>query len=66
MLRAALPPLVPLVAVTLLVEIAVRLEWVRAFLVPAPSTVARTLWNEAPQFRALAPRPRPPRSPASR
>jgi NitT/TauT family transport system permease protein len=52
--RSVLPPLVPLVAVTLLVEIAVRQQWVRAFLVPAPSTVARTLWNEAPQFRALA------------
>jgi NitT/TauT family transport system permease protein len=48
-----LPPLAPLVAVTLLVEIAVRQQWVRAFLVPAPSTVARTLWAEAPQFRAL-------------
>jgi NitT/TauT family transport system permease protein len=53
LLRTVLPPLVPLVAVTLLIEIAVRQEWVRAFLVPAPSTVARTLWNEAPQFRAL-------------
>ena len=52
--RSVLPPLVPLVAVTLLVELAVRQQWVRAFLVPAPSTVARTLWNEAPQFRALA------------
>jgi NitT/TauT family transport system permease protein len=53
LLRTVLPPLVPLVAVTLLIEIAVRQQWVRAFLVPAPSTVARTLWNEAPQFRAL-------------
>ena len=53
LLRAVLPPLVPLVAVTLLVEVAVRQQWVRAFLVPAPSTVARTLWDEAPQFRAL-------------
>jgi NitT/TauT family transport system permease protein len=52
-LRAALPPLVPLVAVTLAVEVAVRQGWVRSFLVPAPSTVARTLWSEAPQFRAL-------------
>ena len=54
LLRTVLPPLVPLVAVTLLLEIAVRQQWVRAFLVPAPSTVARTLWDEAPQFRALA------------
>jgi ABC-type nitrate/sulfonate/bicarbonate transport system permease component len=52
--RAALPPLVPLVAVVLLLEVAVRQQWVQAFLVPAPSTVARTLWDEAPQFRALA------------
>jgi NitT/TauT family transport system permease protein len=54
LLRTVLPPLVPLVAVTLLLEIAVRQQWVRAFLVPAPTTVARTLWDEAPQFRALA------------
>ena len=53
LLRTVLPPLVPLVAVTLLIEIAVRQQWVRAFLVPVPSTVARTLWHEAPQFRAL-------------
>jgi NitT/TauT family transport system permease protein len=46
--------LAPLVAATLFAEIAVRQQWVRAFLVPAPSTVARTLWSEAPQFRALA------------
>ncbi|HVR29770.1 MAG TPA: ABC transporter permease [Thermoanaerobaculia bacterium] len=53
LLRAALPPLVPLLALTLAMEIAVRSGWVPAFLVPAPSTVARTLHDEAASFRAL-------------
>jgi NitT/TauT family transport system permease protein len=53
LLGAVLPPLVPLVTITLAVEIAVRQGWVRAFLVPAPSTVASTLIREAASFRAL-------------
>ena len=52
-LYTVLPPLVPLIVVTLAVELAVRQGWVRSFLVPAPSTVARTLYQEAAQFRAL-------------
>jgi len=54
LLHAVLPPLVPLVALALAAELAVRAGWVRAFLVPAPSTVARTLYREAESFRALA------------
>jgi NitT/TauT family transport system permease protein len=53
-LRTVLPPLVPLVAITLAVEVAVRQGWVRAFLVPAPSTVARTLIAESAAFREIA------------
>jgi NitT/TauT family transport system permease protein len=45
--RNVLPPLVPLVLVTLLAELAVRLGWVRAFLLPAPSTVAQTMVHNA-------------------
>jgi NitT/TauT family transport system permease protein len=47
-LRLALP-LVPLIGITLAAELAVRLGWVRAFLVPAPSSVVRSLvrdWSE--------------------
>lgn len=51
--RAVVPPLMPLVAVTLGVELAVRQGWVRAFLVPAPSTVARTMLAEAARLRDL-------------
>jgi NitT/TauT family transport system permease protein len=43
---AVLPPLVPLVAVTLLAEIAVRYGWVQSFLVPAPSSVLQSLVND--------------------
>jgi NitT/TauT family transport system permease protein len=49
-----LPPLVPLVAITLLAEVAVRQEWVRSFLVPAPSTVVTSIViDRADLFRAL-------------
>lgn len=51
LLRSLVPPLVPLVAVILLAELAVRQGWVRAFLVPAPSTVASTMVHEASQLR---------------
>jgi NitT/TauT family transport system permease protein len=41
-----LPPLVPLLALIAVTEIAVRAGWVRSFLVPAPSTVLTSLFNE--------------------
>lgn len=42
-IQSILPPLIPLVAVTLLTELAVRAGWVRSFLVPAPSSVLQSL-----------------------
>jgi len=48
-----LPPLVPFVIVATLAEVAVRLGWVRAFLVPAPSKVARTLFTSSDLAIAL-------------
>jgi len=42
-----LPPLVPAVVAVAGLELLVRYGFVRAFLVPAPSTVARTLWADA-------------------
>jgi NitT/TauT family transport system permease protein len=47
LMRNILPPLVPLVVVTLVAEIAVRQGWVRSFLLPAPSTVASTMTQNA-------------------
>ncbi|HWP41577.1 MAG TPA: ABC transporter permease [Tepidisphaeraceae bacterium] len=47
--QIVLPPLVPLAAVTLAAEIAVRMGWVHAFLVPAPSSVLRSIvrdWHD--------------------
>lgn len=43
-------PLAPLLAATALAELAVRLHWVRAFLVPAPSSVARSLVQDLPEL----------------
>jgi NitT/TauT family transport system permease protein len=45
--RTVLPPLVPLVVVTVLAELAVQQGWVRSFLLPAPSTVATTMVRNA-------------------
>jgi NitT/TauT family transport system permease protein len=42
-LRALVPALVPLVVVTVLAELAVRLHWVRAYLVPAPSSILQAM-----------------------
>jgi NitT/TauT family transport system permease protein len=49
-----LPPLVPLIVAGVLAEFAVRRGWVPAYLVPAPSKVARTLFNESDLRRATA------------
>ena len=38
-----IPPLLPLIVVAALAEIAVRRGWVPAYLVPAPSKVLRSL-----------------------
>ncbi|MEQ1884947.1 MAG: ABC transporter permease [Bryobacteraceae bacterium] len=39
----AVPALVPLVVVTAIAELAVRADWVKAYLVPAPSSVLRAM-----------------------
>ncbi len=44
-LRAALPPLIPFVAITAAIELLVREGWVRAYLVPAPSSVFVAIWQ---------------------
>lgn len=49
-LQIVLPPLVPLVTITLLAEIAVRSSWVPAFLVPAPSHVITSLYRDWPDL----------------
>jgi NitT/TauT family transport system permease protein len=46
-------PLLPLVVVGALMEVAARRAWVAEYLVPAPSKVARTLFYEADLRRAL-------------
>ncbi|HLL90120.1 MAG TPA: ABC transporter permease subunit [Tepidisphaeraceae bacterium] len=43
LLKTILPPLVPLLLVTALAEVAVRMGWVPAFLVPPPSRVLAAL-----------------------
>src|SRR3954447_15336417 len=53
-IRTVLPPMVPLIAVTLLAEVAVRQEWVRSFLVPAPSQVIRSMVNDWPELSHAA------------
>jgi NitT/TauT family transport system permease protein len=50
LLALVLPPLVPLVIAGLLAEAAVHRRWVPPYLVPAPSTVAKTLFT-APDIR---------------
>ena len=44
LVRAVLPPLIPLVLAVVAMEVVVRLGWVPRFLLPAPSRVAETLW----------------------
>lgn len=50
--RVAGPPLVPLIAVVTIAEIAVRQRWVPPFLVPAPSQVLRAVINSPELWRA--------------
>ena len=51
-LAKVIPPLLPLIVGGVLAELAVRQNWVQAFLVPAPSRVARTLLKESDLWRA--------------
>jgi NitT/TauT family transport system permease protein len=44
-LRAALPPLIPFVLITAAIELLVREGWVRAYLLPAPSSVFSAMWQ---------------------
>lgn len=53
-LLAVLPPLTPVVVVTIAAELIVRVGWVQSFLVPAPSAVFQSLRTDAPElFQAL-------------
>lgn len=44
-IRAALPPLIPFVAITASIEFLVRAGVIRGFLLPAPSAVFLAIWN---------------------
>ena len=44
-MKRILPPLIPFIAITAAIEIAVRSGWVRGFLVPAPSAVFLAIWQ---------------------
>ncbi len=53
-LRNVLPPLIPMIVVLAGTEIAVRLSWVPAFLVPAPSSVFASILRDWPElWRAM-------------
>jgi len=58
LIRYVLPPLVPLVLIALAMEVAVQREWVRRFLVPAPSSEASPhraeLWQATRDTAAAA------------
>jgi len=45
-IRAALPPLIPFVAITASIEFLVRGGVIRGFLLPAPSAVFLAIWND--------------------
>jgi len=51
-LQNIVPPLVPLVLLVVVAEIAVRAGWVRSFLVPAPSSVLASLLAESDLWSA--------------
>jgi len=51
-LQNIVPPLVPLVLLIIVAEIAVRAGWVRSFLVPAPSSVLASLLAESDLWSA--------------
>ncbi len=54
-LKSAIPALIPAVVLTAFVELAVRQGWVKSYLVPAPSDVARALIeSHAELFGAVA------------
>ena len=54
LLQTVVPPLVPLVVVTLALEWAVMLEWLPRYLVPAPSDVRKALLHSPDLWRATA------------
>ena len=45
-MKRVLPPLIPFIAITAAIELAVREGWVRGFLVPAPSAVFLAMWQD--------------------
>ena len=49
-MRNVVPPIVPMIIVTLVAELAVRLAWVPSFLIPAPSSVILSLFYDWPDL----------------
>src|SRR5512135_1551727 len=49
-IRNVLPPLVPMIVALAGTEIAVRLSWIPAFLVPAPSSVFASILRDWPEL----------------
>ena len=49
-MRNVLPPIVPMVIMTLAAELAVRQAWVPSFLVPAPSSVVASMFRDWPEL----------------
>jgi NitT/TauT family transport system permease protein len=47
---AIIPPLVPFVVISLIAELAVRMNWVAAYLLPKPTDVFRSLIQNAPEI----------------
>ncbi len=49
-MRNVVPPMVPMIAITLIAELAVREAWVPSFLIPAPSSVIRSIFYDWPDL----------------
>lgn len=54
LMRNLLPPLAPLLVVAVAAEIAVRMGWVRSFLIPAPSAIAISMVRDWPDLSHAA------------
>jgi NitT/TauT family transport system permease protein len=49
-IRTVIPPIVPMIAITVIAEIAVRQAWVPSFLIPAPSSVILSIFYDWPDL----------------
>lgn len=52
LIRAALPPIIALAIVLLALELAVRRAWLPSFLVPTPTSVARSVFDNFAELRS--------------